>query len=271
MRSGRGPSNALDYGLVGRMSSSLTSARGGRSSAWRIVSATSSGAEDAGRVRAKHRLVTDHRGVHRPGADRDHTHVVLPHFQHQRAAESQHGMLRCRVRAAAGEPVPAREARHVHDGAVPAPAHRRQNGPGHEEEAPDVGGHGGVPVLERQLLERPGDQHAGVVDEDPDLADGGGDLLDGPGGFGRVADVGRRRGRVDAVGRELRHERVQPGRRARAHAHAITGASEGERRRAADPLGCAGDQCGGDWGHPEEINDSCGSQTPVRRGGRAGG
>ena len=109
-------------GLVGRMSSSLTSARPGSCTASRMACGDVLGTEDPLGVGCEHRLIAEHPGVHRSGADGDDPDAFLPDLEHQRAAEAEHGVLGCRVGRPADEAVPPGQAGHVDDGAPRAAA-----------------------------------------------------------------------------------------------------------------------------------------------------
>ena len=112
-----------------------------------------------------------------------------------------------------------------------------------------------VPVLERQLLDGPGDEHAGVVDQDADLAERARHVLHDRGASPGPGRPRRRRARRP---RCRRREGPAPATatlsaRAGADADAIAGAAEGERGGSADAVGGAGDERGGRGGHGKKI------------------
>jgi hypothetical protein len=140
----------------------------------------------------------------------------------------------------------------VDDGAFTSPAHGGKYRAGHEEEAPEVGRHGRVPLLEREVPEGTGDQHPRVVDQHPDLAEGSHDPLHRSGRLHRIAHIRRvARGR-DPLLLELSHQSVHLHGGPRAHTDPIPGAAESEGGGAADPLGRTSDE-GGDAGRHGEF------------------
>ena len=72
------------------------------------------------------------------------------------------------------------------------PPHGGEHRPGHQVKAPDVGAHGGVPLLQRQLLERLGDEHPGIVHQHIGIAQRSSQVVHRPLRLIGVADVGGR-------------------------------------------------------------------------------
>ena len=69
------------------------------------------------------------------------------------------------------------DGRHVENAAIAGALHVGHEGLAHEEDAGDVGVLDGAPFFEREILDVLAVVGAGVVDEDLDFADGGGDFL----------------------------------------------------------------------------------------------
>ncbi len=102
-----------------------------------------------------------------------------------------------------------------------------------------------VPLLQRQLLERPGDENAGVVHQHADVAQGLGDGLHHPGDRFGLTHVGRCAGGLDAALSKLLHQLSHLGFGAGADPDPVTGLAQRERGGPADAFCCAGDEGGG--------------------------
>ncbi|MCY1299943.1 hypothetical protein D9M70_494930 [compost metagenome] len=150
-----------------------------------------------------------HVGIGRSRLDVVHGDAARPQVARHALHQPQQRGLAHRIRAAAGERHPLGiGAADVDDAA--ALAHVRQRCPGRDEHRAHVDGQGLVKVFQRQRLDRSQPQHAGIVDQDVELAELARGTVDGAGQRGGIGGVGLQRQRAAAGGFHFRGQRVGP-------------------------------------------------------------